>query len=115
MLGPVFASLIAIAPGAYSWWTGRSLVGRTDDPALPELLMARQQRLVPVMATALAILIVTAGHHLWWSLLLLAVALLSGGYPLRRTLLGETATHCGGRSWARRRRSRSTSGEASSL
>lgn len=91
MLGPVFASLIAIAPGAYSWWTGRSLVGRTDDPALPELLMARQQRLVPVMATALAILIVTAGQHLWWSLLLLAVALLSGGYPLRRKLLGETA------------------------
>lgn len=91
MLGPVLVALIAIAPGAFTWWTGRSLARRTDDPALPELLMARQQRLIIVSATVLALTIVLGGAHAWWALPLLAISLLSGGYPLRRTLLGETA------------------------
>ncbi|HSA57139.1 MAG TPA: M48 family metalloprotease [Gemmatimonadaceae bacterium] len=91
MLGPILVTLIAIAPGAVNWWTGRRLARATDDPALPELLMARQQRLVAVGATSLAILLVLGGRHVWWGVLLLATILLTGGYPLRRTLLGETA------------------------
>jgi hypothetical protein len=43
---PVFLALVALAPGLRTWWTGRRLVTLATDPALPELLMARQQRLV---------------------------------------------------------------------
>jgi hypothetical protein len=45
-----------------------------------------------VLAVTLAILIVLGGRHLYWSVALLVLALFAGGYPLRRRLLGETAT-----------------------
>jgi hypothetical protein len=68
------------------------LVTLAADLALPEFLMARQQRLVKVLAVMLAILIVLGGRHLYWSVAGLVLALFAGGYPLRRRLSGETAS-----------------------
>ena len=43
-----FLLLLAAAPGAYAWWSGRAIRRAIDDPALPELLMARLRRVVQV-------------------------------------------------------------------
>jgi len=74
----LFAAALALAPGAYGWWSGRRLAARPDDPALPELLLARTQRLVQMYAVSGAVLIVlVAGGAYWLPLMLLA--LLAGG------------------------------------
>jgi Zn-dependent protease with chaperone function len=90
VLGPWFVALIACVPGITAWWTGRALVSATADPALPELLMARQQRLLLITATALALLLVLGNAHLAWAIPWLTLSLLAGRYPLRRALLGES-------------------------
>jgi heat shock protein HtpX len=90
MLGPLLVALVACVPGIVAWWTGRRLARLADDPALPELLMAQQQRLLGVVATALAVMIVLGGTHVYWSFPLMAAGLITGRYPLRRKLLGET-------------------------
>ena len=77
----LFVVLIALAPGIVSWWSGRRLEGATDDPALPELLLARSQRIVPIIATALAPLIVFGGGHLYLGLTIVCASLLACGYP----------------------------------
>ncbi len=84
-------ALVALAPGITAWWTGRRLEGASEDPALPELLLARNQRIVPVLATTLALLIVLAGGALYWTIPLVAAGMLTGSYPLRRALRIETA------------------------
>jgi len=89
-LGPVLVALVASVPGAVAWWTGRGLQRQMEDPALPELLMARQQRLVLVVATAIALMLVLGAVHGVWGMPLLALGMLAGRYPLRRALLGET-------------------------
>ncbi len=82
----LFVVLVALAPGVASWWSGRRLEGATNDPALPELLLARSQRIVPIIATALALLIVFGGGHLYLGLTIVCASLLASGYPLRRAL-----------------------------
>src|SRR5688572_16195371 len=45
-LSPLLAASVAVVPGIHAWWTGRTLIARTADPAFPELLLARSQKLV---------------------------------------------------------------------
>jgi hypothetical protein len=47
---------VAAVPGVFAWWTGRRLVARRDDPALPERIAARANRLVQVMAASVCVL-----------------------------------------------------------
>ena len=71
----VLALVAALVPGLAAWWTGRALVRHADDPALPELLLARQQRLTAIAAVAgVAVALLSA-----WALPVLVVALLVGG------------------------------------
>ena len=87
---PLFAFMLALAPGIHAWWTGRALLGRVDDPAFPELALARAQRRGQIAATALVLSAFIPGGHWFWAAPLLVLALLVGGFPFRRTLYGET-------------------------
>ena len=61
-----FLSLaVAAVPGVFAWWTGRQLVARRDDPALPERIVARANRLVQVMAASGGVLLVVSPHKPW--------------------------------------------------
>jgi heat shock protein HtpX len=83
------AFLLALAPALVSYWTGRAILARVDDPALPELLLGRQRRMSRIVLGGAIALGVLAGPSLFWSLPLLWVALLVAGYPIRRGLFAE--------------------------
>ena len=78
---------LALAPAVYAWWTGRAIRKAIDDPALPELLLARQRRLVHVTLVAVvASVFMSAPTGFSLLVLLLAVA---ANYPVRRTVYGD--------------------------
>ncbi|HEX6371030.1 MAG TPA: M48 family metalloprotease [Longimicrobium sp.] len=81
-------ALIALAPGAYAWWTGRALASRADDPDLPDLLVARRRRLQPAWTVALVAVIFISGGRIGW-IVPLGVGLAAGTFPLRRRLFDE--------------------------
>lgn len=83
-------AIAALVPGVTAWWTGRHVARLTDDPALPELLLARRQRALKIFAGSVAVMIVLGGRQSCWGIALLAVVLVAGSYPLRRTLGLET-------------------------
>ena len=85
------AAFLALIPGFYSWWTGRALLKRLDDPAFPELLLARGQRHIQATATAAVVSTFLPGGG-FWTFPLVALAALVGGFPFRRTLYGESWT-----------------------
>jgi Zn-dependent protease with chaperone function len=84
------AAILALAPGIYAWWTGRGLLARVDDPAFPELLLARAQRRAQIVVAAGVLSAFLPGAHWLWTFPLFLGALLVGGFPFRRTLYGET-------------------------
>ena len=84
-------ALIALLPGAISWWSGRRLARLVDDPALPELLAAYGRR----NGAALVIAVIGLACVASWTSLALTVPLVFAGlhaaaYPLRRVLYHET-------------------------
>lgn len=84
-----FVSLaVAAAPGVVAWWTGRQLLARRDDPALPERIVARANRLVQVMAAALGVLLIVSPHTSWMFVLPL-LSLYVGGFPTHKVLHEE--------------------------
>ncbi len=80
----------AVAPALIAWWSDRRLLGKGDDPALPELLASRRRTNVRAIAVAAALMIVFAGGEAAWGIPLLLVLLIAVAYPLRTRLLGET-------------------------
>src|SRR5262245_66128445 len=54
--------VVASIPGVAAWWTGRQLLARRDDPALPERILARATRLFQVMAATVCVLFVVSPH-----------------------------------------------------
>ena len=89
MSGLVLIS-IALAPGVVSWWEGRGLRKRLNDPTLPERLHAARVRRGTVFGAAFVLLAVASFDGLLWSLPLMVVSMLAAAYPLRRALFGET-------------------------
>jgi Zn-dependent protease with chaperone function len=92
--------LIALVPGALSWWSGRQLAGRLNDPALPELLAEHRRRqgmvLVGVMC-ALGFVAASGGVNVTAAgivggLLTAYAGCVAAAYPLRRVLYEETWT-----------------------
>ena len=84
-------TLIALLPGAISWWSGRRLARLVDDPALPELLAAHEKHNGWMLVIAMAVFGVIAP----WTFFALAFPLIFAGliaaaYPLRRVLYHET-------------------------
>src|SRR5690242_14807562 len=80
----------ALAPAAVAWWNDRRLLGKGDDPALPELLADRRRRNVRTIAVGVAVMIVLGGANAVWGVPLLLALLIAAAYPLRTRLLGET-------------------------
>jgi Zn-dependent protease with chaperone function len=81
---------LAAIPAIVSWWRGRALLNKGEDPALPELLDSRRRTTMGALAIALALMIVLTGAQSAWGIPLLAVLLIAVGYPVRRRILGET-------------------------
>src|SRR5215203_7383241 len=83
-----FLLLLAVAPGAYAWWSGRAIRRSLDDPALPELLLARQRRIVQVTTVAIiASAFMTA--PVGFSIVAL-FGVLAAQYPIRRAVYGDS-------------------------
>jgi Zn-dependent protease with chaperone function len=87
----VLFALIALLPGAVSWWSGRQLARLADDPALPELLASHQRRNGVMLVIAMIVFAVVAP----WTFVPLAFPLIFAGlvaaaYPMRRVLFHET-------------------------
>jgi Zn-dependent protease with chaperone function len=84
---PWFVASLAIAPAVYAWWSGRAIQRSIDDPALPELLLDRQKRLVMVTLVAIiASVFMSAPTGFSILVLLLAIA---ANYPVRRRVYGD--------------------------
>jgi heat shock protein HtpX len=79
---------LAALPGVVAWWTGRRLLARRDDPALPERIVARSTRLVQVTAAAMGV-ILFLGPHTPWILALPMLSLYVGGFPTHKALHEE--------------------------
>jgi Zn-dependent protease with chaperone function len=97
--GACVVLLLALLPGTASWWFGRRLSSRIDDPTLPELLAAHRRRNGAMFGAVVA----AAGWVAVWSEarvgVLVAVSalvayagLVAAAYPLRRSLYQETWT-----------------------
>ncbi len=85
---PILLLITALVPGAVAWWTGRRLVRRLDDPALPERLQARARILLYVTVLAFGV----SGYVHQNVLALVALVFLGiivGGFSARRQILEE--------------------------
>ncbi len=85
----ILATALSLVPGLLTWAWGRKLVRATDDPALPERVLAWRHRSAAVFAGAGAILLVAMSREAPWAVPLLVLARLAGGFPARRALFGE--------------------------
>ena len=85
----LFALALALAPAVVAWWTGRSVLARVDDPALPELLFERRRRLAGFTIAGILALTLLFADDALWALPLLWIALLLSARPVRRALFGE--------------------------
>ena len=89
----LYLAVVALLPGCVFWWKGRALVARRAEPELPERLSAVRRQ--AASWTWLSILAIGAGGFFStgprvaaaFGLLFFAVS--AGGFPARRTLLGE--------------------------
>ena len=83
-----FLLLLAAAPATYAWWSGRAMRRAIDDPALPELLLARLRRIVQVtlvVIIASAFLAAPSGFSV-----VVLFGVLAAQYPIRRVVYGDT-------------------------
>ena len=87
---PLVAAGIVLVPGIHSWWTGRKLMERAADPAFPELLLARAQHRATISVAAGALALPVALGHWMWTIPLLIVGQLVGGFSFRRALFSES-------------------------
>ncbi|HET9013645.1 MAG TPA: M48 family metalloprotease, partial [Gemmatimonadaceae bacterium] len=88
-LHPSWLALVALVPAAATWWTGRRLLRRLDDPALPELLLQRRSRIGALWGLTLFAILVLDARQAAWAIPLMLVAMLVADYPAQRVLLDE--------------------------
>src|SRR6187402_2312974 len=83
-----FLLLLAGAPAAYAWWSGRAIRRSLDDPTLPDLLLARQRRIMQVTLVAIIASAFMASAAAFTLVAVLGV--LAAQYPIRRAVYGDT-------------------------
>jgi Zn-dependent protease with chaperone function len=83
-----FVLLLAAAPATYAWWSGLAMRRAIDDPALPELLLARARRIVQVTLVVIVASAFLAAPSGFSVVVLLGV--LAAQYPIRRAVYGDT-------------------------
>src|SRR5881227_1364334 len=91
-----------LAPGVFSWWSGRQLTQRRDDPVLAERMLTRRQHFQVVMLLSCLPIGFTAGQYYWFAVVGLLVGAWIGDYPSRRVLLDEQWTLATYRVWQAR-------------
>src|SRR5215204_231732 len=88
--GPALVTLLAaLIPAAYVRVRDRHLERHRDDPALPELLLARQQQTGLAMLAALLVMLLVGRGHAAWGIPLLVIGLLAARHHAQRVLHGE--------------------------
>ncbi len=88
---PGLLALIALLPGAISWWSGKRLARLVDDPALPELFAAHGRRNgVMLFAAIFSLMLEASWTFLIFGIPLVFAGLIAAAYPLRRALYHET-------------------------
>ena len=83
-----FLLLLAGAPGGYAWWSGRAIRRSLDDPTLPDLLLARQRRIMQVTVVAIIASAFMASAVAFTLVALFGV--LAAQYPIRRAVYGDS-------------------------
>lgn len=89
------------APGVFYWWTGRHVLRRSEDPALPERMLIRQQHAQMVILLSCALLAYASGTWYWLPVIGLLIGSWIGDYPPRRRASSMQRAHGDGRSPAR--------------
>ena len=84
------ALVLAVLPGLYAWWGGRRLVRLSADPALPERYLGQRLRVAQAAGAVFAVLLLLLRPHWIWAAPVMCAAVLAGGFPARRAILGET-------------------------
>jgi hypothetical protein len=80
---------VALLPGLFAWWTGRRIIDRLDDPALPERLLQRQVHQQVLLVACPAVAIFATGIYGWITVPLGMLAAWVGDLPSRRVLFAE--------------------------
>jgi Zn-dependent protease with chaperone function len=83
-----FLLLLAAAPAAYAWWSGRAVRRAIDDPALPELLLVRLRRIAQVTLVVIIAAAFMTAPSVFSAIVLFGV--LAAQYPIRRAVYGDS-------------------------
>lgn len=86
---PLWLALVALVPAGATWWTGRRVLRRIDDPALPDLLMRRRGRMNVLWALALVAIVGLDAGQATWAVPLMIGAMMAASFPAQRVLLDE--------------------------
>ncbi len=82
--------LILLIPAVYTWWHGRALLRRLDDPLFAELHVRKAHRVGSVLGICLGISLVLSYQHLGLKVLLGLLGTTAADYRFRRAVFAET-------------------------
>jgi len=83
------AALLGLAPALLTWWWGRELVARADDPLLPERLQRHRRRVLAASAACAVTAILCLPDSGTVAGLLVLVTVPIASFPARRALYRE--------------------------
>ncbi len=89
-MAQVSSVLILLLPAVFSWWQGRRLLRRLEDPAFPELHFARAKQGGLAAGICIGVSIILTTEHAGPKLLLGFFSLAAGDYAYRKALFKES-------------------------
>ncbi len=81
---------LVLLPAAFSWWSGRRLLRKLDDPLFPELYFASTQRQAQVLGACVALGLFASHRLAVPKILLLLLTYAIASFPFRRVAFAET-------------------------
>jgi Zn-dependent protease with chaperone function len=83
------AILTALLPGALTWWWGRALLARSNDPALAERVLNFRTRRAKISGFAIAATGFLSAKLSFLFVLIIVAGVVAGSFPSRRALFSE--------------------------